>query len=224
VDPDLRPELAEAFGTFVILAAGGFAVLGGQSAPVVAGVFGVAVLAMVLAFGGTSGAHFNPAVTVAFAITRHFGWKRVAPYITAQLAGALAACLVLSPVGSLRPLVAHGTQTGFLAACVEAAATFVLAFVIVGVATDRRVPKVPVAFAIGGTVALGALLAGPLTGAALNPARALLPALFAGDTADLLPHLAGPLVGGALGMLAYEGLRRASRSPAPRAVPPREDA
>lgn len=210
-----RAEAGEALGTFLLLLVGGAAVVTGQPALVVSLAFGGVVLVLVYALGHLSGAHFNPAITVAFALTRHFPWRRVGTYVAAQLAGALAACLLLTFLGPVDSLVARGTLPGSVAICVEALATFLLAFVIIAVATDRRSdPAVP-GLAIGATVGLAALVAGPLTGAALNPARALAPAIVAGQYASLGPTLVGPFVGAAAGMLAYTALRRGARPAAP---------
>jgi aquaporin NIP len=95
VGRDLRPEAAEALGTFFLLLVGGTALLSGQPAWLVAAAFGGVILVLVYALGPLSGAHFNPAITVAFAVTRHFPWRRVASYVAAQLAGAVLAVLLL---------------------------------------------------------------------------------------------------------------------------------
>jgi aquaporin NIP len=216
VGRDLRPEAAEALGTFFLLLVGGTALLSGQPAWLVAAAFGGVILVLVYALGPLSGAHFNPAITVAFAVTRHFPWRRVASYVAAQLAGAVLAVLLLRAWRPVEAVVAAGPLVGLAGFVVEACATFLLAFVIVAVATDRRVPPATTGLAIGGTVFLGSLVAGPLTGAAMNPARALAPALVAGDVAHLLLHVAGPFLGGVLGMASYQTLRRGMR-PLPRA-------
>ncbi|HUR61409.1 MAG TPA: aquaporin [Candidatus Thermoplasmatota archaeon] len=208
---DLRPEAAEALGTFLMMLAGGAAILTHQPAWAVAAAFGAAVMVLIFALGHVSGAHFNPAITVAFAATRHFPWRRVPTYMLAQVAGAFAACLLLAPLGPLAPVVATGPLAGGQALAVEALATFLLAFVIIAVATDPRAAPGLAGLAIGATVGLGALVAGPLTGAAMNPARALAPALLTSQWDGLAMHLVGPFAGGLVGMLVYEGLRRGSK-------------
>ncbi|HET6398178.1 MAG TPA: aquaporin [Candidatus Thermoplasmatota archaeon] len=213
--PDLRPEAAEAVGTFLMLLVGGCAILAGQPLAVVALAFGGTVMVMVHALGHVCGAHFNPAVTVAFAATRHFPWQRVPTYIGAQLVGALAAAALLQALGGVGPVVARGSLQGLPAFAAEALATFLLAFVIAAVATDRRVPAAAAGLAIGGAVALGALAAGSLTGAAMNPARAIGPALVAGEWHALAPGVAGPLAGATAAMALYAVLRGARRPAAP---------
>ena len=209
--PDLRPDLAEGIGTFFLLLAGGAALAAGLAPPSVALAFGGAVLVLVAALGHASGAHLNPAITLAFAATGHFPWRRVPGYVLAQTLGALAACLLLRPLADPALLVAAGPLDGLPAAGVEAAATALLAFVILAVATDRRSALGVAPLAIGAAVALGALAAGPFTGAAMNPARALAPALVAGDLHGLAARMAGPVVGAVAGMLAYEAVRPAAR-------------
>lgn len=205
---DIRPELAETFGTGLMMLAGGAAILGGQPAWLVALAFGGAIAVLVYALGHVSGAHFNPAITLAFVATGHFPRGRLLPYVVAQLAGATLACLLLLGLGDVRPLVADGRLDGMAAFVVEVLATVLLAFTIIAVATDKRVAPGIAGAAIGMAVFLGALVAGPLSGAAMNPARALAPALVAGRFGGLLVHLAGPTVGAVLGMAAYEMLRR----------------
>jgi aquaporin NIP len=212
---DLRPEAAEAVGTFLMLLVGGCAIVTGQSLGVVALAFGGTVMAMVYAIGPVSGAHLNPAVTLAFASIRHFPWARVPSYIVSQLAGALAAALLLHAIADVGPVVARGSLHGLPALAAEAAATFLLAFVIAAVATDRRVPAAASGLAIGGAVALGAVAGGPLTGAAMNPARALAPALVATDWQPLAAGVAGPVAGALAAMAAY-GLLRGASWPVPR--------
>jgi MIP family channel proteins len=214
---DLRPEAAEAVGTFFLLLAGGAAILAGQPGWLVALAFGGVVAVLVYALGHLSGAHFNPAVTLAFAATGHFPWRRVPSYVLAQLAGAVLACVVLLGLGDLRPVVAAGRLTGLPAFAAEGLATALLTFTIIAVATDRRAAPGVAGLAIGLAVFLGALVAGPLTGAAMNPARALAPAVLAGRLDGLPVHLAGPLAGGLAGMAGYEALRR-GRKPAAKQV------
>lgn len=195
-------------GTFLMLLVGGAAILTGQSGPLVALAFGGAITVMIYALGHVCGAHFNPSITLAFAATGHFPWPRVASYVAAQLAGAFAACLLLLSFAPVDPVVASGSLQGMPAFLVEVLATFLLAFVIIAVATDSRAAPGVAGLAIGTAVFLGALVAGPLTGAAMNPARAIAPAVLAGQWASLAVHIAGPFVGGSLAMFAYEGMRR----------------
>jgi MIP family channel proteins len=165
---------------------------------------------MVYATGHLSGAHINPAVTLAFALTRHFPGREAAAYVAAQAVGATAAALLLgaawegSPadLGATVPSVGAGTAVLY-----EIVLTAILMFVIMAVATDTRAVGAGAAIAIGGAVGLDALFGGPITGASMNPARSLGPALASGEWSDFWVYLAGPFAGAALGALAYQGIR-----------------
>jgi MIP family channel proteins len=176
----------------------------------VALVFGLVIMVMVYATGHLSGAHINPAVTAAFALTRHFPAKEAIAYVVAQCLGALAGALVLlaawtdkpANLGATVPSVGTGTALLY-----EIVLTAFLMFVIVAVATDTRAVGAAAAIAIGGTVGLDALFGGPVTGASMNPARSLGPALAAGEWRDFWVYVAGPLAGASLGALAYQLVR-----------------
>jgi MIP family channel proteins len=190
-------------------------VLGGVG---VALVFGLIIMVMVYATGHLSGAHINPAVTLAFMLTRHFPPREAAAYVAAQLGGALVGALALLAVwpnqpadlGVTVPSVAAGSAFGY-----ELVMTAFLMFVIMAVATDTRAVGAAAAIAIGGTVGLDALFGGPVTGASMNPARSLGPALAAGEWSDLWVYLVGPIAGAALGGLAYQVVRGEHPSEAP---------
>jgi aquaporin NIP len=217
-----RPGLAEAAGVFFLLLAGGGAILAGAAPLAVALCFGLVVAALVYALGHLSGAHFNPAVTVAFAATGHFPWRRVPSYAAAQFAGGIAAAFTLrwlaGPVGAVATRVRPGLGLP-QAVLVELLASFLLGLVIVAVATDRRAAPGAAGLAIGVTVAVNSLWAGPLTGASMNPARSLGPALASGSWGGIGLYLLAPIAGAVLGMAAYEALRR-GRTPKPAAVEP----
>ncbi len=207
---------AEALAAFMLVFAGCGAIVadarydGALGAVGVALTFGLVIMAMVYATGHLSGAHVNPAVTVAFTLTRHFPARDALAYVAAQLAGAIAAALVLLAVWSDAPAQLGATvpSVGAGSALVyEAVLTAALMFVIMAVATDTRAVGAGAAIAIGGTVALDALAGGPVTGASMNPARSLGPALAAGEWSDFWIYLAGPLTGAALGALAYQLVR-----------------
>lgn len=214
-----RPPLAralgaEAIGTFALVFAGGGAIMADARTEALGQVgialaFGLAIMVMVYAAGHVSGAHFNPAVSLAFAVTRHFPWPRVVAYWGAQLAGALAAAALLrgslGDVANVGATVPSGSDRQSL--LWEAVLTFFLMFVIMAVATDTRAVGEAAALAIGGTVALGALAGGQVSGASLNPARSIGPALVAGETRALWVYVAGPLAGATLGGLAYQLVR-----------------
>jgi aquaporin NIP len=175
-------------------------------------VFGLIIMVMVYATGHLSGAHINPAVTVAFTLTRHFAPRDAVAYVAAQLAGAVAGALVLLAVWPDRPAALGATvpSVGAGSALVyEIVLTAVLMFVIVAVATDTRAVGAAAAIAIGGTVGLDAIFGGPVTGASMNPARSFGPALAAGEWREFWIYVAGPVIGAALGAFGYQLIRGA---------------
>ncbi|HEX6370609.1 MAG TPA: aquaporin [Longimicrobium sp.] len=206
-----RALTAEAIGTFAlcfigILAINADAISGAPgtaSLATIALAHGLTILVMVAALGAISGAHFNPAVTAGFMATGRMTPVRGAQYIGAQLAGAVLASLLVAYLFGL-DVVRAGTpavapmvrSTG--AMIVEAVATFFLVLVIFGTAVDHRAPKSVFPFAIGLTVALDIMATGPITGAAMNPARSFGPALISGAWADHWVYWVGPLAGGIL--------------------------
>jgi aquaporin NIP len=178
--------------------------------------FGLVIMVMIYAVGHISGAHFNPAVSFAFALTRHFAWSRVAGYWAAQIVGALLAAALLrgslgnlADVGATLPAGSQGQS--FLW---EVVLTFFLMFVIMAVATDTRAVGEAAAIAIGGTIGLDALFGGPISGASMNPARSLGPALVSGNLHALWLYLAAPLLGAGLGALVYQFIRGEPTRPA----------
>lgn len=214
-----RAVLAEAVGTFALVFAGAGAIMVDRETNAlghlgVALAFGLVIMVMIYAVGHVSGAHFNPAVTVAFALTRHFSWARAAAYICAQVGAALAAAMLLR--GSLGDIAEIGATlpAGSLAQSFlwELVLSFFLMFVIMAVATDTRAVGEAAAIAIGGTVALGALVGGPVSGASMNPARSIGPALVSGELGSLWLYVIAPLAGAALGALVYQGIRGESPS------------
>jgi MIP family channel proteins len=175
----------------------------------VAFTFGLVIMAMIYAVGHISGAHFNPAVTFAFALTRHFPWPRAFAYWTVQLAGALTAAAILR--GSLGDIAQVGATlpSGSEAQSFlwELVLTFFLMFVIMAVATDTRAVGEAAAIAIGGTVGLDALFGGPISGASMNPARSIGPAVVGGELHAMWLYIVAPLLGATLGALTYQLLR-----------------
>ena len=164
---------------------------------------------MIYAVGHISGAHFNPAVTLGFVLTRHFPLPRVGLYWAAQMAGALVAALLLraslgnvAGVGVTLPSGSDGQA--FLW---EAVLSFFLMFVTMAVATDTRAVGEAAAIAIGGTVGLDAMFGGPVTGASMNPARSLGPAIASGELSSIWVYLAAPLLGAAAAAFVYQFLR-----------------
>jgi aquaporin NIP len=215
--PDvLRRACAEGIAAFALVFAGCGAIItdathdGVLGATGVAAAFGLVIMVMIYATGHLSGAHINPAVTIAFTLTRHLPLRDAGAYVAAQFAGATAGALLLlaawkdqpASLGATLPSVGTGTALVY-----EIVLTALLMFVIVAVATDTRAVGAAAAIAIGGTVALDALLGGPLTGASMNPARSFGPALAAGEWHDFWIYVLGPVVGAALGASAYQLIR-----------------
>lgn len=217
----IRAAVAELIGTFALVFAGAGAVMVDAKTHAlghvgVAITFGLVIMAMIYAVGHVSGAHFNPAVTFAFALTRHFPWRSAVVYWLAQAAGAIAAAAVLrgslgnvAEVGATLPSGSQGQA--FLW---EAVLTLFLMFVILAVATDTRAVGEAAAIAVGGTVGLDAMFGGPVTGASMNPARSLGPALLAGNLHALWLYILAPLVGATAGALLYQFVRGEQPRPA----------
>lgn len=206
---------AECVGTFALVFAGTGAVVidaetGGGVGHIGIGLtFGLVIMVMIYAVGHISGAHFNPAVTLGFAVGRHFPWTDVPRYWAAQLLGGVAASLLLrgmfgttADLGATLPV--GSAQRSFL---LEAVLAFMLMFVITSVATDVRAVGQAAAIAIGGTIGLEALFAGPISGASMNPARSLAPALVSWTWADQWLYVAGPVLGAVCGVMAYRLVR-----------------
>lgn len=194
---------AEIFGTFGLVFAGTGALVidaatGGAVTHVgIAATFGLVVMAMIYAVGDVSGAHLNPAVTVAFFVSRRLPGRCVLPYIVSQLAGALAASIVLlllfgnrASLGATLPAGSAWQSFGL-----ELVLTCMLMFVILCVSTGPKEVGTMAGIAIGGVVALEAMFAGPICGASMNPARSLAPALVSGNLHALWVYLIAPVLG-----------------------------
>ncbi len=202
--------LAEFAGTFwlVLLGAGAIMKTTGAGAPdrmVVALSFGFAVATAVICLSRVSGAHLNPAVTLALALAGRFGRRRVLLYVVAQMAGAVAAAAVLrvtlgsvAALGATVPTVSDG-----VALAAEASLTAVLVSVVLVVVARPRIPVLFAGIIIGGAVAAGAWFAGGLSGASMNPARSLGPALVSGELGALWIYLVGPALGAIVGALGW---------------------
>jgi aquaporin Z len=204
-DPFLewRRLLAELLGTFflTLVAAGAdviSSITGGDvssSARVVAPA--LLVMAMIYTVGNLSGAHFNPVVTLAFAIRRDFPWSRLPGYWVGQLLGAVLAALLLrglfGTAGHLGATIPHhGVGTSLI---MEAVLTFLLLTVILATATNHHLVGHNAALAVGGTIALAGLFAAPISGASMNPARSLGPFLVSGQLGNAWIYIVGPLIG-----------------------------
>jgi aquaporin NIP len=177
-------------------------------------VFGLIITVMIYTLGHVSGAHFNPAVTLGFVLVRHFPLRRLAGYWAAQLGGAILAAeclrLLFGDVAYLGTTIPAGSGGAWQSFGLEALITFLLMFVIMAMATDTRAVGQAAALAIGATVGLAALFAGPISGASMNPARSLGPALMSWTWTDQWVYLLAPPLGAVVGAYAYRWLREAS--------------
>ncbi|MBX3740115.1 MAG: aquaporin [Akkermansiaceae bacterium] len=214
--PPARHLIPEFLGTFFLVFAGTGAIIvdhtsGGRMGHVgVSLVFGLVVFAMIRTFRDTGGTHFNPAVTIGLAVAGRFRWSLVAPCIAVQLAGAFAASGMLRVLFPDSPTLgetvpASGIGQAFV---LEAMITAALVFVILSVPTDEKENGITSDLAIGATVAVAALFAGPVTGASMNPARSLAPALVGGHLLHLWLYPAATLCGAVLAVPLCATLRR----------------
>lgn len=214
--PWSRRLTAEAVGTFalVFVAAGADTmalVSGGEIGPAARAVApALVVAAFIYAIGDCSGAHFNPAVSLAFAARRLFPVAWLAPYWLAQIVGGLTAAALLrllfgsaADEGVSRPLVSPA-----IALIVEIVLTFLLATVILGTADRYRLIGPDAALAVGGVIAAAGLIAAPIEGASMNPARSLAPALVAGRLDDVAIYIVGPIFGVLLAVIVAASLHR----------------
>ena len=214
--PSLSQKVAaETVATFLLVFAGTGAVVadqfsGGAVTHVgVALTFGLIVLTMIEAVGDVSGAHLNPAVTFGFWVAGRLPGRHVLPYVAAQCGGAIAASATLrllfptvADLGVTRPAI--GTNPSLV---LEGLLTFLLMFVILGVATGAKEKGITAGITVGACIALEALFAGPATGASMNPARSLAPALVAAEWSGLWVYLLGPPVGAAVAVPLYRFIR-----------------
>ena len=212
-----RALAAEALGTFALVFFGCGAIVvdaerGGLGHLGVSLAFGLVVMVIVAALGRISGAHINPAVTVALAARGRFAWAIVPGYVGAQIAGAVLAAVALraslgniADLGATQPSGSEGQSFVW-----EVVMTAVLLVVIVSVVSDTRGTATGAAAAIGGTIALASLVGGPISGASLNPARSFGPAVVSGDLSALWVYLTAPVLGALLGASVYDALRTRS--------------
>ena len=210
----IRALVAEAIGTFALVFAGCGAIMVDTKTHQlghvgVAITFGLVIMFGIYAVGHISGAHFNAAVTFAFALTRHFPWSRALAYWGAQFVGAVAAAALLR--ASLGKIAHEGAtfpsgsnDQSFVWELVMSA---FLMFVVLAVSTDTRAAGEAAAIAIGGTIGLEAMFGGPISGASMNPMRSLGPGLISGDLHAIWIYLLAPLAGAAIGGLAYQFVR-----------------
>jgi aquaporin Z len=206
---------AEFIGTFALVFCGTGAIIaneysGGQIGALgIAVTFGAIVMAIIYSIGEKSGAHINPAVTIAFWVSGRFPLKGVLPYVAAQTVGALLASLTLvvffpdsNTLGETLPSIPPTKAFGF-----ELILTFLLMFVIIQVSTGSKEVGTLAGIAIGAVVLLEATFAGPITGASMNPARSIAPALISGNLQHLWIYVAGPVLGACMAIGAWKILQ-----------------
>jgi MIP family channel proteins len=228
----LGAAIAELVGTFILVFGGTAVAVGAILARPTAGgaygslaialAFGLALVAVVAALGHVSGAHVNPAVTLGMAATGKFPWKYAPHYVVAQLVGAVLAALATwltfggagarseASLAATYPAQGVGDLQAFI---VEILITFILVFMVISVATDERAPAAIAPIAVGLALAVGVFIAGPVTGGAVNPARALGPMLVAGDLTSAWLYILGPIIGGVLGALLYDRFMAQTEGP-----------
>ncbi|KAA8530369.1 hypothetical protein F0562_005078 [Nyssa sinensis] len=170
---------------------------------------GLIVTVMIYAVGHISGAHMNPAVTLAFAAVRHFPWKQVPIYAAAQLTGAISAAftlhVLLHPITNVGTTSPSGTENQAL--LMEIVVTFSMMFLISAVATDAKAVGELAGIAVGSAVCITSILAGPISGGSMNPARTIGPAIASGYYKGVWVYLVGPISGTLLGAWSYDLIR-----------------
>jgi aquaporin NIP len=211
----MKKYYAEILGTFALVFCGTGAIIINQESagvvthPGIAVTFGLIVMVMIYALGPISGAHLNPAVTIAFTVAKRFPLKEVLPYILSQAVGAFAASLILKflfvnneVLGATMPA---GTELQSFV--LEVILTFFLMLVIINVATGSKEQGMFAGLAIGSTVLLEAMFAGPICGASMNPIRSISPAIVSGHVEHLWIYIAAPILGAALAILVWKFIK-----------------
>jgi aquaporin NIP len=201
----MKRYVAEAIGTFALVFAGTGAIVIDDMTHAITHVgfaitFGLVIMSMIYAFGDVSGAHFNPAVTIGFWISRRLSGREVLPYILAQLIGAFTASASLLAMFGNRAALGATVPAGspWQSFALEAVLTGLLMLVILNVSTGPKEMGVMAGIAIGGIIGLEAMFAGPICGASMNPARSLAPAVVSGHLAFVWVYLAAPVLGAAV--------------------------
>ena len=200
----MKKYWAELLGTYILVFVGAGAIVidsvtaGGVTHLGIGLTFGLVVMSMIYTIGDISGAHINPAVTIAFAVAKRFPLNQVLPYVSFQISGALLASATLYfmfpdaiTMGETMPLNNNWQQSFVL----EFILTFILMFVILNVSTGAKEKGITAALAIGGVVAFEATFAGPICGASMNPARSIGPAIFAADLTHLWLYVVATTLG-----------------------------
>jgi aquaporin NIP len=211
----MKKYLAEVIGTFALVFCGTGAIVINQEAGGaithmgIAFTFGLIVMVMIYALGPISGAHLNPAVTIAFAVSKRFPVKEILPYISSQVIGALLASITLRVLFSANEFLGTTLPAGsdFQSFLLEVILTFFLMLVIIHVATGSKEQGMFAGLAIGSTVLLDAMFGGPISGASMNPARSLAPAIVSGHFEHLWVYLVAPTVGAIVAVLIWSVLK-----------------
>jgi aquaporin Z len=211
-----RP-LAEFLGTFFLVLAGTGAIVvndsthGSITHVGVAMTFGLVVLVLINTLGDVSGCHINPAVTLAFAAARRFAWRDVPAYLIAQILGAVAASALLRVMFPEHPTLGATLPVGapWRSLVLEVVLTFFLMLAVLAVSSGSRERGAAAGLTIGALVALEAMFAGPISGASMNPARSIAPALVSGSLEHLWIYVLAPATGALLAILAWRALRPA---------------
>ena len=224
----LKPLFAEFIGAFALVFAGTGAIVvndvsGGAVTHVgIALTFGLVIMAMIYAVGDISGAHFNPAVTSAFWLAGRFSAGLVLPYIASQCLGAFTASGVLrflfptdQLLGATLPAGIATQSIDLQSFVMELILSFLLMFTILNVSTGAKEKGVTAGIAIGAVIGLEALFAGPISGASMNPARSLAPAVVSGHLEHLWLYLTAPVAGAWLAVLACRGCQDSAGCPFP---------
>jgi aquaporin Z len=210
----LRKSISEIIGTFALVFCGTGAIVidkvtGGAVSHVgVSVTFGLIVMAMIYGLGEISGAHLNPAVSIAFTLAGRLPAKSLAPYIASQCIGAFLASVTLKHLFPTDPLLGATIPSGpaTQSFVLEAILTFFLMLVIMGVSTGPKEQGLFAGIAIGSVILLEAMFAGPICGASMNPARSLAPALVSGHVEYLWVYLIAPVTGAAVAIPAWKYL------------------
>jgi MIP family channel proteins len=208
---DMQAAIAELIGTFILIFFGCGSILIDQNLDGIFGLqgiafaFGLIVMAVVYAIGHVSGAHINPAVTLALAAVNKFSWHKVPFYLIAQFLGATLAAFALSVSVATDDSLGMTMPSGDIgqALFLEVIMTAFLLFVVMGVGTDKRAPSTFTAIAVGGVVIVDVLVGGTISGASLNPARSFGPALVTMNFEHLWIYFVGPIAGALVGVMLY---------------------
>ncbi len=211
----MKKYFAEFLGTFILIFCGTGAVVVNQLSNGAIGhigiatTFGLIVMVIIYSLGAVSGAHINPAVSIALAVADKFEKKEVLPYIVSQVSGALSASLTLKLMFPLATTLGATLPAGsqMQSFVLEILLTFLLMFVIMNVTQGSKETGWLAGIIIGAMVLLEALFAGPISGASMNPARSIGPAVVSGNVADLWIYIAAPIVGAILGVFAWKILK-----------------